>query len=128
MAVPRCTENTLSGLRMAMKEINDAGGVTIGDETYTLNLVPLDDKYSPSQAATNAKRLVQQFDVTAIFVPHTGGTFALQDFNVGDDFLIMSYSSEPSITQRGNPLTLRIPPSSAVMSIPFPTTPRNTMG
>lgn len=103
-------ENTLSGLRMAMEEINDAGGVAIGDETYQVELINLDDRYSPSQAATNAKRLVQESEVKAIFVPHTGGTFALQDFNVDDDFLIMSYSSEPSITQRGNPLTLRIPP------------------
>ncbi|WP_218777070.1 ABC transporter substrate-binding protein [Salinicola salarius] len=67
-------------------------------------------KYSPSQAATNVKRLVQQSDVTAIFVPHTGGVFALQDFNVEDDFLIMAYTSMPSVTQRGNLLTLRIPP------------------
>ncbi|GAB2801823.1 ABC transporter substrate-binding protein [Halomonas shantousis] len=104
-------ENTLSGLRMAVDEVNEAGGFTIDDETYKINLVTLDDKYSPSQSATNAKRLVQESNVKAIFVPHTGGVFALQDFNVADDFLIMAYTSVPSVTQRGNPLTLRIPPT-----------------
>ncbi|MGE6660426.1 ABC transporter substrate-binding protein [Pseudomonas sp. NPDC077408] len=103
-------ENTLSGLRMAVDEANKAGGIKIGDETYKVNLISLDDKYSPSQAATNAKRLVKESKAAAVFVPHTGGVFALQDFNVGDDFLIMAYTSVPSVTEQGNPLTVRIPP------------------
>ena len=103
-------ENTLSGLRMAVDDANKAGGIKIGDETYKVNLISLDDKYSPSQAATNAKRLVKESNAAAVFVPHTGGVFALQDFNVGDDFLIMAYTSVPSVTEQGNPLTVRIPP------------------
>ncbi|WP_417780706.1 ABC transporter substrate-binding protein [Stutzerimonas xanthomarina] len=103
-------ENTLSGLRMAVEDTNEAGGIKIGDETYKVNLISLDDKYSPSQAATNAKRLVKESNAAAVFVPHTGGVFALQDFNVADDFLIMAYTSVPSVTEQGNPLTIRIPP------------------
>ncbi len=103
-------ENTLSGLRMAVEDANKAGGLKIGDETYKVNLISLDDKYSPSQAATNAKRLVKESKAAAVFVPHTGGVFALQDFNVADDFLIMAYTSVPSVTEQGNPLTVRIPP------------------
>lgn len=103
-------ENTLSGLRMAVDDANKAGGLKIGDETYKVNLISLDDKYSPSQAATNAKRLVKESKAAAVFVPHTGGVFALQDFNVADDFLIMAYTSVPSVTEQGNPLTVRIPP------------------
>ncbi|WP_417787206.1 ABC transporter substrate-binding protein [Stutzerimonas xanthomarina] len=103
-------ENTLSGLRMAVEDTNEAGGIKIGDETYKVNLISLDDKYSPSQAATNAKRLVKESNAAAVFVPHTGGVFALQDFNVADDFLIMAYTSVPSVTEQGNPLTVRIPP------------------
>lgn len=103
-------ENTLSGLRMAVDDANKAGGLKIGDETYKVNLISLDDKYSPSQAATNAKRLVKESKAAAVFVPHTGGVFALQDFNVGDNFLLMAYTSVPSVTEQGNPLTVRIPP------------------
>lgn len=103
-------ENTLSGLRMAVQDANEAGGIKIGDETYKVKLISLDDKYSPSQAATNAKRLVKESKAAAVFVPHTGGVFALQDFNVADNFLIMAYTSVPSVTEQGNPLTVRIPP------------------
>jgi branched-chain amino acid transport system substrate-binding protein len=103
-------ENTLSGLRMAVDDANEAGGLKIGDETYKVNLISLDDKYSPSQAATNAKRLVKESKAAAVFVPHTGGVFALQDFNVADNFIIMAYTSVPSVTEQGNPLTVRIPP------------------
>lgn len=104
-------ENTLSGMRLAVEEINAAGGFDLDGETMTVNLVSLDDRYSPSQAATNAKRLKQESDVSAVFVPHSGGIFALQDFNEKDDFLVMAYSSVPSITEQGNGLTLRIPPT-----------------
>ncbi|MFC4257945.1 ABC transporter substrate-binding protein [Marinobacter lacisalsi] len=104
-------ENVLSGLRMAAEEINANGGFDIDGENHTINIVALDDQYSPAQAATNAKRLVQESDVPAIFIPHSGGIFALMDFNVEDDFLVMAYTSVPTITEQGNPLTVRIPPT-----------------
>lgn len=104
-------ENTLSGLRMAAEEINGAGGFDLNGEKTTINLVSLDDRYSPAQAATNAKRLKQESNVPAIFIPHSGGVFALQDFNEKDDFLIMAYTSVPTVTEKGNSLTLRIPPT-----------------
>lgn len=104
-------ENTLSGLRMAAEEINANGGFDLNGEKTTINLVSLDDRYSPSQAATNAKRLKQESGVPAVFVPHSGGVFALQDFNEKDGFLVMAYTSVPSVTEKGNALTLRIPPT-----------------
>ena len=104
-------ENVLSGLRMAVEEINASGGFDLNGEKTTVNLVALDDRYSPAQAATNAKRLTQESNVPAIFVPHSGGVFALQEFNEEDDFLIMAYTSVPSVTQKGNGLILRIPPT-----------------
>lgn len=104
-------ENVLSGLRMAADEINGSGGFDIDGENHTVNIVALDDQYSPAQAATNAKRLVQESKVPAVFIPHSGGIFALMDFNVEDNFLVMGYTSVPSITEKGNPLTVRIPPT-----------------
>lgn len=62
-------ENVLSGLRMAVEEINASGGFDLNGEKTTVNLVALDDRYSPAQAATNAKRLTQESNVPAIFVP-----------------------------------------------------------
>ncbi|MCG8392579.1 MAG: ABC transporter substrate-binding protein [Pseudomonadales bacterium] len=112
-------QNTLEGLQMAAKEINDKGGFQVDGETYEINLVSLDDKYSPSQAAVNGKRLVQQYDAPVIFTPHSGGTFALQAFNERSGFLVMSYTSVPTVTEKGNDLTVRIPPTFTGYMKPF---------
>lgn len=112
-------ENTLEGLRMAAEEINDAGGFDVDGENYTIDIESLDDKYSPSQAAVNGKRLVQQYDAPIIFTPHSGGTFALQAFNERDGFLIMSYTSVPAVTAKGNELTVKIPPNFTDYLTPF---------
>jgi branched-chain amino acid transport system substrate-binding protein len=112
-------KNTLSGLELSAKEINDAGGFEVGGKKYTLNIVPLDDKYSPSEAAVNAKRLRAQNKVPIVFCPHSGGGFAIQAFNDQDGFILGAYTSVPQITERGNKLTLRIPPSFAGYVEPF---------
>ncbi|MFC2949655.1 ABC transporter substrate-binding protein [Virgibacillus sediminis] len=103
-------ENTLNGLELAVDEINEEG-FEIDGETYKLNVVALDDKYLPNETAANARRLVQENDTPIIFTPHSGGVSALQVFNEQEKFLIGAYSSEPSITEAGNSLTVRIPPS-----------------
>ena len=112
-------ENTLEGLRMAAEEINAAGGITVDGEKHTINIQALDDKYSPSQAAVNGKRLVQQYNAPVIFTPHSGGTFALQAFNERDGFLVMSYTSVPAVTSKGNKLTVKIPPDFTDYIEPF---------
>lgn len=103
-------ENTLTGLEMAVEEINENGGFEVNGQTYTINLVSLDDKYLPNETGANAKRLVQEHQTPIIFVPHSGGIFASQVFNMQDNFIVAAYSSEPGITAQGNELTLRIPP------------------
>ena len=112
-------ENTLEGLRMAAEEINAAGGITVDGEKHTINIQALDDKYSPSQAAVNGKRLVQQYNAPVIFTPHSGGTFALQAFNERDGLLVMSYTSVPAVTSQGHKLTVKIPPNFTDYIEPF---------
>lgn len=121
-------ENTLEGLRMAAKEINANGGITVDGEEYTINIQALDDKYSPSQAAVNGKRLVQQYSAPVIFTPHSGGTFALQAFNERDNFLVMSYTSVPAVTAKGNDLTVKIPPNFTDYIKPFSIITMNRFG
>jgi branched-chain amino acid transport system substrate-binding protein len=112
-------ENTLEGLRMAAKEINGNGGIDVDGTQYEINIVSLDDMYSPSRAAVNGKRLVQQSNTRVVFTPHSGGTFALQAFNERDGFLVMSYTSIPSVTEKGNELTVKIPPNFTDYVKPF---------
>lgn len=103
-------ENTSSGLKIAIDEVNEAGGFEVDGKKYKFKLVPLDDKYLPNEAANNAKRLVQEEKAKIIFNPHSGGIYAMQVLNEKDGFLIGAYTSEPGILEHGNKLTWRIPP------------------
>lgn len=49
--------------------------------------------------------------ILRLYTPHSGGISALQVFNEQDNFIIGGYSSEPSVTEADNSLTVRIPPS-----------------
>lgn len=103
-------KNVVNGIEMAIKEIN-AAGLEVGGKKVKLELVALDDKYSPADAAINARRLAQQYQSPAVFVPHSGGIYAMQAFNEQEKFIVMAYSSTPKITETGNKLTIRIPPT-----------------
>ncbi len=103
-------KNVVNGIEMAIKEIN-ATGLEVAGKKVKLELVSLDDKYSPAEAAINARRLVQQHQTPAVFVPHSGGIYAMQAFNEQEKFIVMAYSSTPKITETGNKLTIRIPPT-----------------
>ncbi|MBO9513942.1 MAG: ABC transporter substrate-binding protein [Variovorax sp.] len=103
-------KNVVNGIEMAIKEIN-AAGLDVGGKKVKLELVALDDKYSPADAAINARRLVQQYQAPVVFVPHSGGIYAMQAFNEQEKFIVMAYSSTPKITETGNKLTIRIPPT-----------------
>jgi branched-chain amino acid transport system substrate-binding protein len=103
-------KNVTSGIEMAIKEIN-AAGFEVAGKKVKLELVALDDKYSPAESAINARRLVQQSKTAAVFCPHSGGIFAMQAINEQEKFIVMAYSSAPQITQKGNKLTIRIPPT-----------------
>ncbi|WP_294637846.1 ABC transporter substrate-binding protein [uncultured Aquabacterium sp.] len=111
-------KNVLNGLQLAAKEIN-AKGFDVKGKKYKVEIVPLDDKYAPAESAINARRLRQQHGVPVVFVPHSGGAFALQAFNQQENFLLMAYTSVPTITEKGNKLTMRIPPNFLTYIEPF---------
>ncbi len=120
--------NCLVGLEMAAKEVNDAGGFQVGGKTYKVNVVGLDDRYAPSEAAVNARRLRAQNGAPMVFVPHSGGVAAVQAFNEQEGFILGAYTSVPAVTERGNKLTVRIPPSFAVYIDPFTKTEMGAYG
>lgn len=112
-------ENTSSGLKMAIDEVNEAGGFEVDGKQYKFKFVSLDDQYLPNEAANNAKRLVQEENAKIIFNPHSGGIYAMQVFNEQDGFLIGAYTSEPGILEDKNKLTWRIPPGYDTYIEPF---------
>jgi len=96
-------------MQMAAAEIN-AAGFEVAGKKYKLEIVPLDDKYNPSETAINARRLVQEDGAAVVLVPHSGGCYAVQTINEQLKLLLLAYTSVPQLAARGNPLTLRIPP------------------
>lgn len=111
-------KNVLSGMEMAAAEIN-AKPLSIGGKNYKVEIVPLDDKYNPAETAINVQRLVQQHKTAAVLVPHSGGIFAVQAFNEKANMLLLAYTSLPQVTERGNKLTIRIPPDFTGYIAPF---------
>ncbi len=111
-------KNALDGMLLAADELN-AANLEVGGKKVKFEIVPLDDKYNPSETAINAQRLVQQHKTAAILVPHSGGIFAAQTTNERNNFIVLAYSSVPQITNRGNKLTLRIPPEFTTYIEPF---------
>lgn len=111
-------KNVLSGMEMAAGEIN-AKPLVIGGKQYKVEIVSLDDKYNPSETAINVQRLVQQHKTAAVLVPHSGGVFAVQAFNEKSNVLLLAYTSLPQVTDRGNKLTIRIPPDFTGYITPF---------
>lgn len=103
-------KDILSGIELGVEQVNASGGITVGGEKYTFKIASLDDRYLPNESATNARRLVKEYNAPVVFCPHSGGIAAMQEFNETENFLIAAYSSEPKLYARGNKLTLLIPP------------------
>ncbi|MGA9916541.1 ABC transporter substrate-binding protein [Paraburkholderia sp.] len=103
-------QEVLEGMQMAAADVNQAG-IEVAGKKIKLEIVPLDDKYNPAETAINARRLAQEQQAAVVLVPHSGGGFAVQTSNEQQKLLLLSYTSVPQITERGNKLTVRIPPS-----------------
>lgn len=103
--------NVERGIRMAVDEIAEQGGFEVDGRRVRFELVTADDRYLPYETATAARRLLQQRRPSIIFVPHAGGIRAVQEMNTNEPrFLLAAYSSEPSVLEAGNPLTVMLPP------------------
>jgi len=111
-------KNVLTGMQMAADELN-AKQVDIGGKRYKVEVVALDDKYNPAETGINLQRLVQQHKTAAVLVPHSGGVFAAQASNEKMKVLLLAYTSLPAATERGNKLTVRIPPDFTTYISPF---------
>ncbi len=58
-----------NGMEMAAEEINEAGGIVVGGETYMLQIVAGDDKYLAEEAVTAVQKLIYGEKVQYIWGP-----------------------------------------------------------
>lgn len=102
--------NVRDGIQLALDAVNAGSGLQVGEETVTLTLQALDDRYDPAAAAGNVQRLIRQYGARVVLVPHSGGALAVQVFNEREGALLLTSTSVPRVTQSGNALTVRTAP------------------
>jgi branched-chain amino acid transport system substrate-binding protein len=66
-------KNTKDGYDLAVKMINDKGGVKVGDKTYNLEVKYYDDESTPARGTELAERLIQQDGVKFMLGPYSSG-------------------------------------------------------
>ena len=60
---------SVQGHKLAVEDINNAGGVTIGDTTYSLELIAYDCKSDPNEGISALKRLAEVDNVVLVLGP-----------------------------------------------------------
>jgi branched-chain amino acid transport system substrate-binding protein len=66
-------KNTKDGYDLAVKVINDKGGLKIGDESYKLKVIYYDDESTPARSAQLTERLIDQDGVQFVLGPYGSG-------------------------------------------------------
>lgn len=68
------SEGGVHAVELAVQQINEAGGFTVGDTTYQLELTMLDDRSDPAVATASATQLLEDEGVNLILGPVTSVT------------------------------------------------------
>ena len=63
-----------NGYDLAVKMINDAGGVKVGDKNYQLKVVYYDDESTPARTAQLLERLINQDGIKYMLGPYSSAT------------------------------------------------------
>ena len=98
-------QDIFSGIDMAVKEINAAGGITVAGKKYTFRLERLDDRADPVQAVNNSRRFKGNKAI-AVFngVFNTIAPMMKINEEKGNEFIVMAYTSTPALEGLGNKL------------------------
>jgi branched-chain amino acid transport system substrate-binding protein len=65
--------NTKKGYELAVREVNDKGGVKVGGKTYKLTVRYYDDESTPARGTELAERLIKQDGVKFMLGPYSSG-------------------------------------------------------
>jgi len=81
-----------AAIRMAVKEINDAGGFTVAGKSYTLELIEVDNQSQPASAMAGMSKLVEDEGVKFVFGP-TQSALAIQTAEVTQPAEVIHFSA-----------------------------------
>ena len=66
-------KHTRNGYELAVKRINDLGGVRVGGKSYKIEIQYYDDESTPARGAQLAERLIQQDGIKFMLGPYSSG-------------------------------------------------------
>ena len=98
--IPAVGASCKNAAEMAVKEINDAGGIDIGGKKYKVELFIEDSASKPDQAASAAQKLITQKNVVAIVGPNSSSN-AIPASEIAESskvVLITPWSTNPKTT------------------------------
>ncbi len=101
-----------NAVKMAAEEINAAGGVKVGNDSYMLNVIAYDDKANPTEASNSVRKLIDRDGVKFILgFCCSGATGAVASFIENEDaVMLVGNAAERSITTREIPNLVRTRP------------------
>ncbi len=101
--------STIESAEMAVKEVNDAGGLLVGRQRIPVELIIEDDQNLPEMAVDAARKLIMQDGVVALIGPQVSRT-AIRVSEIAQEAqvpMISPGSSHPATTA-GKPFVYRI--------------------
>jgi branched-chain amino acid transport system substrate-binding protein len=101
-----------NAVQMAAEEINAAGGIKAGADTYKLKVIAYDDKANPTEATNSVRKLIDRDNVKYILgFCCSGPTSAVASF-IGREPVVMlvGNAAERAITAQGVPNLFRTRP------------------
>lgn len=98
-----------NGARMAVEEINAAGGLKVGDKTYKLDLVAEDDKADPKEGTLAAQKIVDSGAVAVVGHLNSGTTIpASKIYSDANMAQISPSATNPKYTEQGFKTAFRV--------------------
>jgi branched-chain amino acid transport system substrate-binding protein len=98
-----------NGARMAVDEINAAGGIKVGDKTIMLELVAEDDKADPKEGTLAAQKLVDAGVVAVVGHLNSGTSIPASKIYADANITQISPSAtNPRLTEQGFKTTFRV--------------------
>jgi branched-chain amino acid transport system substrate-binding protein len=98
--IPAVGASCKNAAEMAVAEINDGGGIQLGDRKYKINLIIEDNAGKADQSASAAQKLITQNNVVAIVGPNAS-RYALPAAEIAETskvVLITPWSTAPKAT------------------------------
>jgi branched-chain amino acid transport system substrate-binding protein len=101
--------NFSDGVRLAVKQVNDDGGINIDGKKVKVEAVFCDTQVDTAKAAACGRRLASQDGAPAMLISTSAETFPILAFNESprNPFLVVSSSASNKLVTEGNELVAR---------------------